>query len=393
MKNILFIHDYPLQEGGGVEIQTYQDATELVSRGFSVCILSSRTSSETYSINQKQVYPYLTEEGVELDCIYDLENLKKRIIHADIIHIQATFSMRPAMMSAMRMCVALKRNYIVTLHTNTSHIPFSALASMSSLEKNILLDEFKSLISNDLCTIVGVSESIAQSLAVLGISKKYESVYNAKNWRTFDVLSTTDIVKKVDITYVGEVSWMKGMHVFVSALTMLIKTNPKISVRIIGGGQDKKCVEALIDSLGISANVTFVSYVENKKLPTYLSSTSILVQPSLSETWGNIVMEALACEVTPIVSNTEGLVELVEGGRLGDVFDRGDAYDLFSKIIFRLRNPISEPKKREISEYIKSKYSIDSRIRHLLLVYRRIGIQKLKSRDKEKLIEFCSKID
>lgn len=394
MKNILFIHDYPLQEGGGIEIQTYQDAVEFVSRGFDVCILSSRSSSETYS-GIKTTYPHKTEQGVELDCVTSLKMMQNRITNADIVHIQATFSMRPAMMSAMRMCVALRRKYVVTLHTNASHIPFSALASMSPLEKDILLEEFKSLISHSLCTIVGVSRSISQSFAILGVSKTFEIVYNAKDWKSFLApnLQSISTINPVNITYVGEVSWMKGMHVFISSLSMLVKDIPNLSVRIIGGGQDIKCVEALVESLHLSANVTFVPYVENKDLPTYLKSTDILVQPSLSETWGNIVMEALVCGATPVVSNTEGLPELVEYGKFGDVFERGNAYDLRNKIFFRLKNPLSNLKKKKISAYIQRRYSMDTRIRKLMLVYRKNQLKKTISHNKHELIEFCPKID
>ena len=390
MKNIIFIHDYPLQEGGGVEIQTYNDAVSLKQRGFSVCIASSRASSETY-VGGKNIYHQITNEGVELDVITTLKGLRERIMNSDIVHIQATFSMRPAMMSAMKICVSLNKKYIVTLHTNSSHIPFSALAQVSAFEKDILLEEFKSLIQNDLCTILGVSQSISQSLAVLGIKKNYEIIYNAKEWSRFVIPKQS--LDVVDITYVGEVSWMKGMHVFLGALTLLVKDRPNLKVRIIGGGQDKKEIQTLIQSLNLSSNVSFVSYVENKKLPTYLQSTSILVQPSLSETWGNIVMEAIVCGASAVVSDTEGLPELVEDGKIGDVFERGNVYDLYQKLLLRLQNPISDSERQKRSEHIKDMYSMNMRIQHLVTLYRKISSGVIKTRKKKDLIEFCPKID
>ncbi len=390
MKNIIFIHDYPLQEGGGVEIQTYNDAVALTQRGFSVCIASSRASSETYQ-GGKSVYPQKTEQGVELDVIDSLQRLRERIMNADIVHIQATFSMRPAMMSAMKICISLQKKYIVTLHTNSSHIPFSVLAQVSAFEKDILLEEFTSLIENDLCTILGVSQSVSQSLAVLGIKKDYEIIYNAKEWSRFVI--PKESFDTVDITYVGEVSWMKGMYVFVGALTLLVKDKPNLKVRIIGGGQDKKEIQTLIQSLNLSSNVTFVSYVENKKLPTYLQSTSILVQPSLSETWGNIVMEAIVCGASTVVSDTEGLPELVEEGKIGDVFERGNVYDLYKKLLLRLQNPISESVQEKRSKYIRDVYSMNTRIQHLVTLYRKTHSGVMKTRKKKDLIEFCPKID
>lgn len=388
MKNILFIHDYPLQEGGGVEIQTYQDATELVLRGFSVCILSSRASSETYC-SSKKTYPYVTDTGVILDLASSIDSIRSRIIDADIVHIQATFSMRPAMMSAMKICKELGKKYIVTLHTNASHISFSALADMSVLEKDMYIEEFKMLLSSSLCTVVGVSQSISQSLASLGIFKDYEVIYNAKNWNKFlasNSLSCVSTIEVVDVTYIGEVSWMKGMHVLIGALTSITKTLPNIKVRVIGGGQNRKEVQTLVQSLGLLNNVIFVQYVENKDISQYLQATKILVQPSLSETWGNIVMEALVCGAYPVVSNTEGLPELVEYGRIGDVFEKGDVQDFSSKILNRISSPISMYKTGKSSKYIQEKYSMQNRIKALLKIYREVSITQERETRKNKTI-------
>ncbi len=390
MKKILFIHDYPLCEGGGVEIQTYNDAKSLVQRGFSVCVVSTRASSETYSDN-KNKYPCITQDGVLLDILSNLNTLKSRILQADIVHVQATFSMRPGMISAMKQCISLNKKFVVTLHTNSSHIPFSALANLSSFEKEILLEDFKSLIQNELCTIVGVSESVSKTLADIGVTSKYEIVYNAKDWSNF--VLQKNATEKVDITYVGEVSWMKGMHVLVGALTLLLKKRPGLTVRIIGSGQDKKEVQTLVESVGLSSSVQFISYVENRKIASYLQSTTVLVQPSLSETWGNIVMEGIVCGAEVVVSDTEGLPELVERGRIGNVFERGNVYDLYKKLLASIKNPISDSERKKRSSRIKDLYSMNLRIKRLVSLYRKVLARKLPSHREKELIEFCSKID
>jgi glycosyltransferase involved in cell wall biosynthesis len=401
MKKILFIHDYPLQEGGGVEIQTYADAVALRKRGYSVCIASSRASSETYTASKDRCgTSYVSEDGVELYLVQTYSQLREKIQCADIVHIQATYSMRPAMMSAMRLCISLGKKYIVTLHTNSSHIPFSALGSMSEFEKDILIEEFKQCIQNPLCTVCGVSQSVTESLARIGVYKDAQVIYNAKEWDDFLCRADmVDSIETVDITYCGEVSWMKGMHVFLGALSLLLKDKPNLSVRIIGGGQDKKEVQTLVESLGMSGSVTCVPYIENKKLPAYLASTSILVQPSLSETWGNIVMEAVACGASVVVSNTEGLSELVSGTHddsvqtIGDMFERGNVYDMYKKLLYRLQNQVSESEKTKRSAYVQDRYSMKNRISQLLSLYSSVMLKSRATQTKIELIEFCPKID
>ena len=51
---ILFIHDYPFSEGGGIETQTYLDSVYLSKNGHDVTIATTRTHSETYPPNKKQ---------------------------------------------------------------------------------------------------------------------------------------------------------------------------------------------------------------------------------------------------------------------------------------------------------------------------------------------------
>jgi glycosyltransferase involved in cell wall biosynthesis len=374
MKKILLIHDYPLQEGGGVEIYTYQDAVCLSQAGYKVSILSSRVSSETYATNI--AYPCMTQDGVFLNYVNSLVHLKNKIEESDIIHIQATFSLRPAMMTAMRISKDLGKKYIVSLRTNSSHIPFSALASMPSLEKEILLEDFKTLLCHELCTIVGVSDSIQQSLEDIGVKKKCNILHNAKDWKTFLPLEDISEIKKdIDLLYIGEISWMKGMHVFLAAITLIVDAIPNIKVCIVGNGQNKKDIEALATSLGLKDKVTFANYVCNKDIPKYICRAKVLIQPSLSESWGNIVMEAMALKTSVLVSDTEGLTELVEQGKVGNMFKKGNAHDLASKAIDILKNSYHNTEiLAERALYVQQKYSMKNRMNKLLDIYKRVSM-------------------
>jgi glycosyltransferase involved in cell wall biosynthesis len=354
-------------EGGGVEIQTYNDSVALTKAGFTVSIISSRKSSETRT-DTRHTYPFTTADGVTLDICASTDSMTNSIIDADIVHIHATYSMRPAMMSAMKICNQIQKKYFVTLHTNSSHIPFSRLADMPLLEKDIILDDFKRYLSSDLCTIVGVSQSIQASLSDIGITKECCVIYNAKDWNSFFEYENTQI-SKVDVTYIGEISWMKGMHTLISAITILIEQKPDLKVRIIGNGQDKKQVIALVQALGLETHIEFIEYTENKYVYAYLQNTSLLVQPSLSESWGNIVMEALAAKTAVVVSKTEGLVELVEDGKIGDLFEKGNAADLAKKIQDRLDNPLSTAESDRVSAYITNKYSMQNRLEQMKKLY------------------------
>lgn len=362
---ILFIHDYPFRQGGGIEVQTYLDAVALSKRGYQVTIASTRASSETYTDKG-------SSEDVSISCIkiVSSQQLEQLIKDNDLVSIQATFSLRRGMMDALRILNKLNKKHIVCLHTSYKHIPFSALAKVDEYEKNASLSQFAEYLKSDLCYIQGVSGCFDPTLNFLEISKKYTIVHNAKDWNRF-LESINKNITPVDITYVGEISWMKGMHTLVDSLLQVKKRYPDVKVRIIGNGQDREDVKALVACHEIS-NVEFFEYIENEMLSAFLVATKVVVVPSLTETWCNLAMEALGCGTQVVASRVEGLIELLEDARLGTLFDPGNAYELAQAIQANLGDPSS----LDHSKYIKEKYTMEKRISELENLYRRIVVQQ-----------------
>ncbi len=356
---ILFIHDYPFQEGGGIEVQTYLDAIELAKKGHTVTIASTRSTSETYNGN-------VPGEALVICCYIDSEDqLKRLIISHEIVSVQATFSLRTGMMSALRILNEIGKRHIVCLRTTFKHICFSRLGEIPEQEKAELLQEFSLYLKSDLCSIQAVSSCFRSTLDFLGLSKPYEVIYNAKVWDDF-LAEKGAPIEQVDITYIGEISWMKGLHVLLGAIPSVQNRLPGVTLRIIGNGQNKKEIQSLVSCCQFS-NTRFVDYVENGLLSSYLKSTKILVVPSLTEAWCNVAMEALGCGTTVVGADIEGLSELLEQGKLGILFRPGDSIDLSEKIVAALSMEIF-PKN---IGYIQQKYSMTERIAKLEEFYRR----------------------
>ncbi len=357
---ILYIHDYPFKEGGGIEVQTNLDALELSKRGHDVTIASTRISSETYS---KVIVP--AESIIEYCYIESEESLVSLITNHDIVSIQATFSLRDGMINALRILNQIGKKHVVCLRTSINHIPFSRLATLESSEKENLLNQFSDYLNSDLCSIQTVSNCFKPSLDFLNVTKKFTTIYNAKDWGQF--LSHNESIKPVTLTYVGEISWMKGLHVLLSVIPYLTQKIPSLTIRIIGNGQDKQQVASIIECSGFT-NVELVDYIENQQLASYLSATKIVVVPSLTETWCNLAMEALSVGAPIVASDVEGLSELLEQGKLGTTFQVGNAIDMAEKIL----QTINSSKQDSHAKYVQGKYSMNNRIRLLEQFYNTI---------------------
>ena len=90
---------------------------------------------------------------------------------------------------------------------------------------------------------------------------------------------------------------------------------------LVGGGPQRADLHAFRDShptLGVHC-VDWCSYDE---LPAYYALASCLVLPSVSEPWGIVVNEAMACGLPILASQACGCVpELCRPGENGYVFD------------------------------------------------------------------------
>jgi 1,2-diacylglycerol 3-alpha-glucosyltransferase len=95
---------------------------------------------------------------------------------------------------------------------------------------------------------------------------------------------------------------------------------------LVGDGERRDDLERLRARLGLEGHVLMPGYKQYDELPAYYGLASALVMPSLSETWGLVVNEAMAAGLPVIVSDRCGCApDLVREGRNGLLFDPRDA--------------------------------------------------------------------
>jgi N-acetyl-alpha-D-glucosaminyl L-malate synthase BshA len=103
---------------------------------------------------------------------------------------------------------------------------------------------------------------------------------------------------------------------------------------MIGDGPDREKAEKLCRDLGISEDVRFLGKLE--AVEEVLSVSDLFIMPSEKESFGLAALEAMACEVPLISSNTGGLPELNVQGETGFMSPVGDIEDMTRKALFVL---------------------------------------------------------
>jgi glycosyltransferase involved in cell wall biosynthesis len=86
----------------------------------------------------------------------------------------------------------------------------------------------------------------------------------------------------------------------------------------VGGGRDEKHIaelRALAKELGVMASTVFVGPVPLDETVRFYQAADTLVYPSLSETFGLPILEAMACGCPVVTSEVSGVA--VRPGRAG----------------------------------------------------------------------------
>ncbi len=122
------------------------------------------------------------------------------------------------------------------------------------------------------------------------------------------------------VLYVGRFARLKGIDRLVRAVALL----PADTRLVLVGGDgpddpERVGLERLAADLGVAGRVRFAGRVEHQALPPYYRAADVLVLPSLYESFGLVVLEALACG-TPVVATAVGAVEqVVRPGLTGEI--------------------------------------------------------------------------
>lgn len=103
---------------------------------------------------------------------------------------------------------------------------------------------------------------------------------------------------------------------------------------MIGDGPERQPAETLARELGINDAVRFLGKLE--AVEEVLSVADLFLMPSEKESFGLAALEAMACEVPVISSNTGGLPELNVQGVTGFMSNLGDVEDMTRKSLFIL---------------------------------------------------------
>lgn len=151
-----------------------------------------------------------------------------------------------------------------------------------------------------------------------------DSNTKALEWREKIGINAGDKV----LLYAGKLDKNKNTGILVNAFMGLSK--PASHLLIAGNGI---CEESLKQDFANKANIHFLPFQNQSLMPVLYAMTDIFVLPSISETWGLSINEAMASGKPVLVSDACGAaIDLVQNGINGYTFRSENENDLKVKM-------------------------------------------------------------
>lgn len=146
----------------------------------------------------------------------------------------------------------------------------------------------------------------------------------------------------VVLTTVGHAVPVKGWDILIDAFAQVRSTVPNASLLLVGsatGNGETDFAQTLfrrVDELGLDREVHFLG--QRADIPQILRASDIFVFPSRSDGQGLALTEALAAGLPCVASRAGGIVDLIEDGDNGLLFDREDVDGLAAHLQELLRD-------------------------------------------------------
>jgi len=171
------------------------------------------------------------------------------------------------------------------------------------------------------------------------------------------------------IIFYGRLNVLKGLITATKAMKQILKNNPGWRWIVIGddgtAADGKASMKVWMQSQlkNVTAQVTYYDSLPNKKIPELLRQASIVLIPSLFESYSYVTIEAMCAGKAVIGSTNTGIASLIENnvtGRLANPYNNKEWKNTVQQLINdkKLRQRIGKAAR----EYVESKYLINTEI-------------------------------
>jgi len=196
--------------------------------------------------------------------------------------------------------------------------------------------------------VIAVSDYLRQELIASGLTPhRVATVYNAIDLDVFASNACTDrrevrtelgIEPNVPVVLtVGRLNPEKGHCYLLESVRLACAHVPDLRVLVVGEGPLRKQLEASTRSQHLDACVSFLGWRDD--VASLMAASDLFVLASTRESFGLVILEALALGVPVIATRVGGVPEIIRTGESGILVEPRDSVALAEAMIWVLTNP------------------------------------------------------
>ncbi|WP_294395294.1 glycosyltransferase family 1 protein [uncultured Sphingomonas sp.] len=157
------------------------------------------------------------------------------------------------------------------------------------------------------------------------------------------------------VAFIGRIVMEKGLDVFAETMDMLHRRGTKARMLIIGEGPARPWFENRLPD-----GAVFTGFQRGEDLARAIASSDMLLNPSVTETFGNVTLEAMACGLPVIAARATGSLSLVEDNITGRLIRPG-ANEAFAQALrFYCQDASARAAAGEAGRQVSERYSWDA---------------------------------
>lgn len=307
---VLFLTDGFWPRLGGIETQAFHLIQFMQNRGHQFLVLSQR---DFPSWKEKELYEDISIQRLDFNSLIlqrgpkAIRQLKESFdalfeqFRPDLIHLNVSIGG-----CALAYLLFLKHRFLPVVMT--AHAPYVNQNAISPLIEQIIASVDR---------IGCVSNWVLQKMNCYFPQAKHKLklIYNGLPMPIAPI-SPLPFSPPILLLF-GRLVREKGFEFAISAFSLLKKKGSAAQLIIAGGGPLRTCLEEKVKELGLESCVTFTGVLSQEELLAIFNRATILVVPSLMESFGLVILEAMQMQRPVIGSRVEGIPEVILDGETG----------------------------------------------------------------------------
>ncbi|MDR2384766.1 MAG: glycosyltransferase family 1 protein [Tannerella sp.] len=301
-------------------------------------------------------------QKAELD--RELQSFSPDVIHISTPSLLGNYALKAARRLGVPVISIYHTHFISYVDYYVKNFPF--LIDFAKQQVRELLKSFY----NQCDTVYVPSNSIMRELTAEGVRPDVMKLWERGIDRTFfsPAKRNPELMKSLAgndnpcILFASRLVWEKNLQTLIRVYDLAVQWRLKYNFVIAGEGVAREAIEKQMPG------AVFLGHVGHERLAEIYASSNVFFFPSITETFGNVVLEAMASGLPCVIADSGGSRDFIEDGVNGFKCSPYDVSGFLNRIVEIIEHPEQagqfaekglESSKKYIWEHLASEYFED----------------------------------